>query len=172
VTLAGVAANGTSFFDTDVTYAKRLRATVSGAGVTVTSVSVPDPSHVTLTLAVSADAAAGARGVTVVNPDGQSTFSPDAITLGAALDAVELRRLGSGKFELRLTGAGFASSATVLVDGIAFATPPRSTSPTEIVQRGKLANGKTLNRAIRRGQTVTISVQTGGGVLTLSYTRP
>jgi archaellin len=47
------------------------------------------------------------------------------------------------------------------------------TGGTQILQTGKLQDGRNINKAIRRGQTVTVTVQNDtGAVATFQFTRP
>jgi len=173
VTVTGTSVNGTGFFDPDASYSSHLHASVSGTGVTVTNAQYIDPTHVALTLTAAGDAESGLRSITIVNPDGQSVTSESLLSLGPSIDAIDVKKSASGKLQLTVRGAAFGTSVTVSVDGVPFRAVPRVTGGTEILQKGKLQNGSSINRAIRRGQTVTIGVLTSSGALaTMLYTRP
>jgi hypothetical protein len=79
IVVTGTTNGDTGFFDPGPGFSNRISATVSGAGVTVNSVTYTDPTHVTLIVSVSGGASAGARNVTVTNPDGQSATSSTGI---------------------------------------------------------------------------------------------
>ena len=75
VTLIGSSANGAGFFDPGTGFSNHLAAAVNGGGITLNSVTYNNPTNATLNLTVAANAAAGARTVTITNPDGQSATS-------------------------------------------------------------------------------------------------
>jgi len=80
VTITGTSSAGSGFFDPGAGFAKRLAASVSGSGVTVNSVTYTSPTQITLNLS-TVGATAGARNVTVTNPDGQATTANNLITI-------------------------------------------------------------------------------------------
>ncbi|HTK80986.1 MAG TPA: Ig domain-containing protein, partial [Bacteroidota bacterium] len=79
VTITGTAVSGSGFYDPGAAFPRHISASVSGSGVTVNSVTYTDPTHVILNINVSAGAATGARTVTIMNPDSQSTASASGI---------------------------------------------------------------------------------------------
>jgi hypothetical protein len=79
VAIRALATDGTGFFDPGTNFPNRLSATVNGGGVTVNSVTYNNPTNLTVNLTVAPNAAAGARTVTITNPDGQSTTSAAGI---------------------------------------------------------------------------------------------
>jgi len=79
VTLIGLSDGESGFFDPGNGFSNRLAIAISGTGVTVNSLTYNNPTNVTLNLSVAAGAAAGARTVTVINPDGQTATSSNAI---------------------------------------------------------------------------------------------
>lgn len=85
VTLLGASDGDTGFFDPGAGFSNRLAAVVGGGGVTVNSITYNNPTNLTLNLSVGAGAAAGARVVTVTNPDGQG-----AASLGGILTIVNV----------------------------------------------------------------------------------
>ncbi len=173
VTLSGSSVNGTAFFEPGVTYPSHLRVSVAGVGVAVLAARVPDPTRVIVTLAVAPDAPVGTRLVTVTNPDGQSIASDSVLSVGPAIDTVSVKKGSTGNRAAAISGAGFGSASTVTVDGVGFRALARVTGGTSIRQKGKLTDGRSISKAIRRGQTVTIGVETSAGVLaTIQYTRP
>jgi hypothetical protein len=70
---------GAGFFDPAAAIPNHIAATVSGGGVTVTKVTYTDPAHITLTVNVSPGAVAGARTITVINPDSQAVTSSTSL---------------------------------------------------------------------------------------------
>ncbi len=86
VVITGTSTNGSGFYDTPSSLTdacrKRLTATVSG-GVTVNSVTYTDPTHVTLNIS-TVGASAGAKDVTITNPDGQSLVGAGILTVTTA----------------------------------------------------------------------------------------
>ncbi len=81
VTITGTQIAGSGFFDPGAAFAKRIAAAVSG--VTVNSVTYTNPTQITLNLSTVA-ATAGAKDVTITNPDGQSITAAGLITIAAA----------------------------------------------------------------------------------------
>jgi hypothetical protein len=79
IIVTGTTNGDTGFFDPGVGFSNRISASISGGGVTINSVNYTDPTHVTLNVSVSGSASAGARNVTVTNPDGQSATSSTGI---------------------------------------------------------------------------------------------
>src|SRR6185369_11517792 len=84
VVLTGTVVGGSGFFDPGAGFTNHISAAVNGGGVTVNSVTFTDPTHITLNLTVAAGAAAGARSITVTNPDGQAVTSGSGILTVAA----------------------------------------------------------------------------------------
>jgi hypothetical protein len=81
VTITGTQIAGSGFFDPGAAFVKHIGATVSG--VTVNSVTYTSPTQITLNLSTIA-ATAGAKDVTITNPDGQSVTAAGLITIAAA----------------------------------------------------------------------------------------
>ncbi|HEX7394929.1 MAG TPA: Ig-like domain repeat protein [Anaerolineaceae bacterium] len=85
VVITGISSSGSGFFDTPASLTgacrTRLLAAVSG-GVSVNSVTFTDPTHLTLNIS-TAGAAAGAKDVTITNPDGQSVIGTAILTVSA-----------------------------------------------------------------------------------------
>jgi hypothetical protein len=79
IDLTGASLSGSGFFDPGPGFPNHLTAAVSGTGVTVNSVTYNDPTHITLNLTVSPSIPAGARTITITNPDGQSATSATGI---------------------------------------------------------------------------------------------
>jgi hypothetical protein len=75
ITVTGTSTDGSGFFDPGTGFSNRISASVPGGGVAVNGVTYQTPTSVTLNVSVAPDAVAGARLVTVVNPDGQSATS-------------------------------------------------------------------------------------------------
>ncbi len=79
ITLFGASDGDTGFFDPGAGFSNRIAAAISGAGVTVNSVTYNNPTNLTLNLSVAGAASAGARSITVTNPDGQVAASAGGI---------------------------------------------------------------------------------------------
>jgi PKD repeat protein len=87
VAVSGISVAGSEYFDPgqDIGgpgYSNHITAAISGAGVTINGVTFSNVTNIVLNLSVSANALAGARTLTVTNPDGQSAAStPGIITI-------------------------------------------------------------------------------------------
>jgi hypothetical protein len=79
VSVTGTSASGSGFYDPGAGFAKRITASVSG-GVVVNSVTYVDPTHVTLNIS-TVSVPAGAKNVTITNPDGQSLTGTGILTV-------------------------------------------------------------------------------------------
>lgn len=79
VVVTGTSASGSGFFDPGPGFPNHIAATVNGSGVVVNSVTYTGPTSITLQLTVAANAPAGARTITLTNPDGQSATSASGI---------------------------------------------------------------------------------------------
>jgi hypothetical protein len=79
VVVTGTSASGSGFFDPGPGFPNHIAATVNGSGVVVNSVTYTGPTSITLHLSVAANAPAGARTITLTNPDGQSATSASGI---------------------------------------------------------------------------------------------
>jgi hypothetical protein len=83
IIVTGTSVSGSGFYDPGANLAapalpfSHISVTVSG-GVTVNSVTYTDPTHITLNIS-TVGASAGAKTITVTNPDGQSLVSASAI---------------------------------------------------------------------------------------------
>jgi hypothetical protein len=135
VTITGTSSSGSGFFDPGSAFPNRLTAAVNGGGVTVNSITYTDATHLTLNISVAAGATAGARTVTVTNPDGQSTTSATGLLTinNSSCPTITLLPL-----MLTVAAAGSAYSQTVTASGGA--------SPyTYSVTTGSLPGGITLS---------------------------
>lgn len=79
VMVTGAQVSGSGFFDPGAGFANRLASTISG-GVTVNSVTYINPTTVSLSLNTTA-AGAGAKNVTMTNPDGQALTGNGILTV-------------------------------------------------------------------------------------------
>ncbi len=107
VTITGTVASGSGFFDPGTGFANRIGASVTG-GVVVNSITYTDPTHVTLDLNTIA-ASAGAKNVTVTNPDGQFATGTGILTVTGGAPALTLSSAvsrkthgGAGTFDINL----------------------------------------------------------------------
>jgi len=78
LTIKGISANGSGFFDPGTGFSNHVAAAFSGTGITVHTVRYVNPTNLLLNVSV-AFTASGARTLTVHNPDGQLATSPAAI---------------------------------------------------------------------------------------------
>ncbi len=90
-------------------------AAFDGTGLTVALVTRTDASTLTVSLVIAANAVAGARSVTVTNPDGGTVSFANALTLASAPTAASLSQAvyGSGA-----TGAVLNLTATNILPGV------------------------------------------------------
>ncbi len=95
--------------------------TLSGTGVTVETASVDSDHQVTVTVSVDPAAAAGARDMTVTNPDGGTVTAPTVLTINAAptLASLTPSAIAQGKSHqgLVLTGTAFQATPGVAISG-------------------------------------------------------
>jgi hypothetical protein len=110
VTITGTSISGSGFFDPGAGFANQIGGSVS-AGVVVNSVSYTNPTRVDLNLNTTG-AAAGAKNVTITNPDGQSrtgngilnVAAPGALQLTGAVSRKTHGIAGTLNIPLPLTG--------------------------------------------------------------------
>ena len=124
VVIAGTSVSGSGWFDPGPGFPNRIGATVSG-GVTVNSVTYTSPTSITLDLN-TVGVAAGARTVTITNPDGQQVTSASGfltITGGGAPPIVDTISPTSGPaaggVAASLSGTDFGAGATITIGGVA-----------------------------------------------------
>jgi hypothetical protein len=148
IALTGTAVSGSGFFDPGPGFANRIAAAVNGGGVSVGSIAYTDPTHITLTVFVSAGAAAGARTVTVTNPDGQAVTSASGIltiTAGGPFATVTNINPNSGSMDggtpVTIGGTNFQSGATVTIGGVPAAGVVFGTSTSLTAVTGPHAAG-------------------------------
>ncbi|HEY6045456.1 MAG TPA: hypothetical protein VIU65_02570, partial [Pyrinomonadaceae bacterium] len=200
VTITGTSTSGSEFYDPGTNLAppalpfNHITASVSG-GVTVNSVTYTDATHVTLDLNTTA-APAGAKNVTITNPDGQSTTangvffvgtpppSPILITefrfrgtAGASDEYIELYNNTNSPITVADTngGTGYAVAATNTTG----TNSTRCTVPngTVIPARGHYlctnstaGTGYSLGGSATGDATYTTGVVDGGGLAVFSTT--
>jgi len=111
VVVTGSSASGSGFYDTPATNNDACRTRIAAAipGVIVNSVTYTDPTHVTLNVS-TVGATAGAKNITVTNPDGQvatgnGILTVTSITTPPALQNAKSRKVhgGAGPFDLTLS---------------------------------------------------------------------
>ena len=123
VTVTGISAAGSGFFDPGSGYARRLSAAIGG-GVSVNAVTFVDPTHLVLNVS-TVGATTGAQNVVVNNPDGQQAAANGLLTItsagltpatdldGDAKSDLIVWRPGSGTFFGLTSSSGYAyESAT------------------------------------------------------------
>jgi len=169
VNVAGSTTDGRGFFDPGPGFARRLTATVSGAGVAVTDVIVNSPASLTLVLNTSG-AAAGARTLTVTNPDGQTTSLAGALTIGPSTPAPPAFAGAPGDRTIFDAGTGASTGPLDFVvadpQGSPVTLTASSSNPAVIPQnRVQLVAPDTLGRA----RVTVLSVgQYGSSTITLT----
>ncbi len=137
VTITGTSSSGSAFFDPGSAFPNRLSAAINGSGVTVNSVTYTDATHLTINISVAAGATAGARTITVTNPDGQSTTSATGIL---TINNISCPTITMTPTTLPDAAAGSAYSQTITASGGA--------SPyTYTLTSGSLPGGITLSTA-------------------------
>lgn len=93
ITITGTSTNGTGFFDPGTGFTGRLRSAFSGTGLTVNTVTYTNPTSMTINVTAAGNATAGARTLTVTNPDNQTSALASALTVtstGVALNSVTM----------------------------------------------------------------------------------
>jgi hypothetical protein len=72
-----------------------------------------------------------------------------------------------------MSGRGFTPTVQLLVNGVAFkGAASVGAGGTSIKQKGKLADGRTIVKAIKKGQTVSLTVRNSTGAeAVFQYTR-
>lgn len=83
VVVTGTPAAGSAFFDPEASFPNHIAANFSGTGITVNSVTFNSETQITINVTVAAGAAAGARDVTVMNPDGQVVTGSGLLSIAA-----------------------------------------------------------------------------------------
>jgi Putative Ig domain len=155
VAITGSAAGGAGFFDPGTNFPNHISASVNGGGVTVDGVTYNNPTNITAVLTIAGNAAAGARTITIINPDGQSATSatglltvatvvsptnqpptltpiPDqSVTAGTTLIVTNLAGDSDGDKLTFSLGTGAATNATInATNGIFSWTPMQSQAGT------------------------------------------
>jgi hypothetical protein len=106
--VTGTSAGGSGFYDPGPSFPNRIAAAIPG--VIVNSITYTDPTHLTVNVS-TVGATAGAKNVTITNPDGQAATGTGIFTVtGVAasppvLQSAVLRRVhgAAGTFDLPLT---------------------------------------------------------------------
>ena len=181
VTVTGAATGGRGFFDSGAGFARRLAASF-GAGVTVTNVVVNGPTSLTLTLN-TVGASAGARTLTITNPDGQSSTLASALTIGAAVSGPPAFGNAPANQQIFDSGAGNAATPTLAFqvadpDGTPVVLTATS-SNTAVVPNARIqltspdGLGNAAVRVVSNGQfgssTITLRADSGGQFTTVSF---
>ncbi|MEP6919454.1 MAG: hypothetical protein ABJC89_27680, partial [Acidobacteriota bacterium] len=147
VTITGTSTSGSGFFDPGTGFSNRLSASISG-GVTVNSVAFTDATHLVLNIS-TVGAAAGAKNLTVTNPDGQIVVANSLIVVSASPPAV-------------VTGSATAIGASTAT--LAGTANPNGTATTANFQYGltPVAGPATPVQAIGAGSA---PIPIGGGAI-------
>ena len=172
LTVTGVSAAGSAFFDSLPEYTKHIAVTTNAPGVALSNIAIVIPANpattpvtqVTLTATVPASTPLGSYNLTITNPDGQSVTAANALVVN--LPAPTLSSLGpasadaaSGDFTLTVNGANFTNASVVNFNGV-----PRATT---FVSSGQLT-AAILNADIASvgSYNVTVSTPSGSGSVT------
>lgn len=167
VTVTGLSADGAGFFDPGEGFSCRLRAQVSG-GVTVNSASYLTPTTVLLNLSTAATSA-GAKTITITNPDGQTATGVNILTVGDCAYSVTpgntLFSASGGTGTISVVTAAvcgwtaISNSSFITINSDAVGSGTGAVSFTVSPTSGSARTG-TLTIA---GQTLTISQNFGSG---------
>lgn len=111
--------------------------------------------------------------VRVTNGCGSVDSATATLVPGPYLNSVKLSTDAAGKPQLVIKGSGFTDTVTVSIGNERFAQPPVVKKGKTVVQRGRLASGRSITSALPRGETVQILVtnSNGNGAI-IEYTRP
>jgi hypothetical protein len=111
--------------------------------------------------------------VRVTNGCGSVDSQAAVVTPGPFIDKVKYSVDASGAPQLVLKGRGLSDVVYLTLNGIPFRQPATVKRNRKAVQKGELVDNRPINEAIRRGDTVTITVRNEGGlyVAYLFYTR-
>ncbi len=178
VTVTGSATGGRGFFDPGPGFARRLGASF-GSGVTVTSAVVTSPSILTLTINTAADAA-GARTLTVVNPDGQTATLAAALTVGTVANQPPVFGLVPANRTLFDAGSGATTGALRFQvgdpEGAAVTVTASSSNPAVIPSANIQLGGTGIERALAitsagafGSSTITLTASDGASTTTTSF---
>ena len=165
VVITGISVAGSGFYDPGPGFNCRLNASVSG-GVTVNSVTYNNPTSITLNIS-TVGASAGAKDVTVTNPDGQSVTGVGVLTVNGTGGICNL----SCNFSISLASQNFTAcggTGTVNVTATTgcnwIATGSDSwitiTSGSSGVGNGAVSYSVAVNTGPARTGTLTIAGQT------------
>jgi hypothetical protein len=132
VAVTGTSSAGSGFFDPDAGFPNRISAAVSG--VTLNSATYTDPTHITLTLS-TVGSMAGARTITVTNPDGQSATSASAILNICGTITINPSTISVGTYNTTYAQTFTASGGT----------GPFSFGLTGVLPAGMIFSGATLS---------------------------
>ena len=160
---------------TGTNFASGASIAVSGSGVTASNVNVVSATQITATLTISASAAAGARSVSVTEAAGTSngiTFTVTAAAQAPTLTSVSPNSGTQGTaVNITLTGANFASGASIAVSGSGVTAGNVSVvSATQITATLTIAAGApvggyslSVSTAAGTSNTVSFTVNASGG---------
>jgi hypothetical protein len=114
ITVTGTSSAGTAFYDPGTGFPNRLAASL-GAGITVNSVTFTNGTSITLNVTVAGGAAAGARTLTVTNPDGQVSSLANAFTVNSGsitLSSISPSSVSAQSSDtiIQLTGTNFSNT--------------------------------------------------------------
>ncbi len=140
ITVTGTSASGSGFYDPGPGFAKRIAASVSG-GVVVNSVTYVSPTQVTLNV-TTVGVPAGAKNITITNPDGQTATGTGILTLTAGGCTVNVTSSADDG-----TGGTFRSAVV---------TASALNAPCKVVDMTSLAANTTISLNQTQGGGVTV----------------
>ncbi|MDX2033404.1 MAG: proprotein convertase P-domain-containing protein [Blastocatellia bacterium] len=168
VTITGLPVNGAGFYDPGAGFAGRLRASISG-DVTVNSVTYVNPTTITLNISTAA-AAAGAKNITITNPDGQSVTAANVLTVGqcsytAAPTTQSVAAAGgTGTVTVTTTAeCGWTAASNVPWISVTAGTPGSGNGTVSYTVAANIASAPRTGTLTIAGQTVTVTQAEGPG---------
>ncbi|MFN0084250.1 MAG: proprotein convertase P-domain-containing protein [Blastocatellia bacterium] len=167
VTITGLSADRSGFYDPGVGFGCRLQAAVSG-GVTVNSAGYVNPTTVVLNLS-TVNAAAGLKTVTITNPDGQTVTGANLLTVGACSYEIAAASQsfaaagGAGTISVGTTAAcgwtAYSSSSFITINSGGAGSGGGTVGFTVAPTQGPARTGT----IIVAGETITITQSAGAG---------
>jgi len=139
----------------------------SGTGITVNSTTFNSSSQLTANITIAPAATAGARSVTVTNPDlGTRTASSIFTVSSVAVQAVSTGVAQGATGNITITGQGFTAAATVTVSGTGV-----TVNSVSYVSATTLNANVTVDSSVSAGvRDITVTVGTNSGTGTGLFT--
>jgi hypothetical protein len=155
----GQGATGQNVTVTGTNFVSGATVSLSGSGVTVNSTTFVSSTQLTANLTVASTAVAGARNVTVANPDGGTGSCTGCFSVNAAptvsATSPSSRGQGAAGQNVTVTGTNFVSGATVSLSG-----------------SGVTVNSTTFVSATQLTANLTIASTAAAGARNVTVTNP